>query len=366
MKTFNEFSQHIKEALLLSNNEQENIFELLNANSSIPKFFIGRNSESLELIKVINFAGVIDDFTGLQLWEGVNVVKSSEVPRDCIVINCSTSISPVQVHNKLKNIGIKNLVTYGDLISSEAWGGHIPQFVLEMRNQLETNLDEWYSLYKNLADSESQAVFLNLILYRGTANLDYMNDFEVRFQDQYFEEFMAYEKEVLVDIGGYNGDTTEIFCHKYPNYQKVHFFEPSEANMNEAKSRLSRFSNIKFHQQGVSNKEEKLYFNSTAGSCSSIQKTGEDVIQTIILDNHIDEPVTFIKMDIEGWELNALEGCKNHIRDRQPKLAIAAYHRTSDFLEIPKYILSLSSKYKIYLRHYTSGWSESVLYFLPT
>jgi hypothetical protein len=70
-------------------------------------------------------------------------------------------------------------------------------------------------------------------------------------------------------------------------------------------------------------------------------------------------------MDIEGWELNAIKGSKNHILNDSPKLAIAVYHRASDFITIPDLILSINSNYELYLRHYTSGWSESVMYFKP-
>jgi hypothetical protein len=83
------------------------------------------------------------------------------------------------------------------------------------------------------------------------------------------------------------------------------------------------------------------------------------------LDIKIKEEVSFIKMDIEGWELKALSGCKDHIINDKPKLAIAVYHNSNDFHQIPNYILSLNPDYDLYLRHYTEGWSETVMYFVP-
>jgi hypothetical protein len=70
-------------------------------------------------------------------------------------------------------------------------------------------------------------------------------------------------------------------------------------------------------------------------------------------------------MDIEGWELKALAGCISQIRNNSPKLTIAVYHNSIDFIKIPEFILSINKNYKIFLRHYTEGWSESVMYFLP-
>ncbi len=67
-------------------------------------------------------------------------------------------------------------------------------------------------------------------------------------------------------------------------------------------------------------------------------------------------------MDIEGAELNALKGCEKIIKRYQPKLAICIYHRNEDFIEIPKYILSIVPEYKLYMRHHNISGTETVLY----
>ena len=75
-----------------------------------------------------------------------------------------------------------------------------------------------------------------------------------------------------------------------------------------------------------------------------------------------DDKVTFIKMDIEGAEMEALEGAKQTIERNRPKLAISIYHKEEDLWEIPFYILSKYPWYKIYMRHYTLTTNETVLY----
>lgn len=70
------------------------------------------------------------------------------------------------------------------------------------------------------------------------------------------------------------------------------------------------------------------------------------------------EKVDFIKMDIEGAEIDALLGAEQTIKRFKPKLAICTYHRPTDSEEIKKIILSYNSDYK--LKEIDQG--EKILY----
>jgi hypothetical protein len=71
---------------------------------------------------------------------------------------------------------------------------------------------------------------------------------------------------------------------------------------------------------------------------------------------------TYITMDIEGSEIEALKGCEQTIRKHKPALAISVYHRISDLWNVPLYIESLGVGYKMYLRNYTGYPAETILY----
>lgn len=216
-----------------------------------------------------------------------------------------------------------------------------------------------------LADDLSKQVLDDLLRYRLTA--DYrMMAYQVRFEDQYFEDFLGLgSQEVFVDAGGFDGDTTELFCKRNPDYEKVFLFEPSPTNLEKAKTRLQRFRSIEFFPTGVSDVVGSLWFNPDGGSSSSISKFGSARIDVTTIDEQIDSKVTFIKMDLEGWELKALRGSRRHILEDHPKLAIAVYHHPSDFWRIFEFVTGLRKDYKVFLRHYTEGWSETVMYFRP-
>ncbi len=71
---------------------------------------------------------------------------------------------------------------------------------------------------------------------------------------------------------------------------------------------------------------------------------------------------TFIKMDIEGSEYEALIGAQNTIKKNRPKLAICIYHSDEDMLRLIELIANWDLGYKFYIRHHAQKISETVLY----
>ncbi len=90
------------------------------------------------------------------------------------------------------------------------------------------------------------------------------------------------------------------------------------------------------------------------------------MVPMITLDEVLgEEGATFIKMDIEGGEKEALAGAKQLIKKYRPKLAISIYHKPEDILEVPEIILSYHPGYQLYMRHYSLAAFDTVLYAVP-
>lgn len=116
--------------------------------------------------------------------------------------------------------------------------------------------------------------------------------------------------------------------------------------------------------EGAWSKKERLYF-SDENECGMITGKPSDIyIDCDSIDNMVDsdEKVTFIKMDIEGAELEALKGAVDTIKRCHPKLAICVYHKREDLITIPQFIKSIDKSYKLYLRAHYPYVSETVLY----
>ncbi|MCI9623119.1 MAG: FkbM family methyltransferase [Lachnospiraceae bacterium] len=182
---------------------------------------------------------------------------------------------------------------------------------------------------------------------------------------QYFDIFSAGENEVFVDGGGFNGDTFfDFVTWTKGEYKKIYVFEPNAEMAQEIKKRIKneKISGVELYQNALWNKKESLSFlESGAGSC--ILNTGTATTEGVSLDEIVkDEKVSYIKMDVEGSELKALQGAKETIKNNKPKLAICIYHKPEDILDLLTYILELVPEYKLSIRHYTSCMWETVLY----
>jgi len=339
--------------------------ELLSGASRRPCYVVGRNDQSFALIGRLRLDGLVDDFAKPgSTWRGLPVVSTAELPTDAIIVNCSTSISPVIVEQKIRATGKGALVSIHDIIYAAAGAIEQPWFVQDQREDWRLFEGEWADVFTSLQDEQSRQTLLDLVRYRLTANTLSMQDYKVHIQDQYFEPFLDLRSEVFVDAGGFDGDTTEAFCCRCSDYRKVHLFEPSQRNMRAARARLAAYRDIIFHQEGLSDQVGPMTFDAEAGSASAVTSGPGEEVQMTTLDLAVAEPVSLIKMDLEGWELTALAGCARHIREDRPKLAIAVYHRASDFRTIWRYARSIHPDYKVYLRHYTQGWSETVMFFV--
>ncbi|MCU7932187.1 MAG: FkbM family methyltransferase [Candidatus Thiodiazotropha sp. (ex Codakia rugifera)] len=331
------------------------------------RYLLGRNEHSTAVMQTIEIDGVIDDFAekGVK-WNGKPVLKTQEVPDNAIIVNCSMCTGPVSAARRLEDLESAFTLPLADLCSYLPERFQIPAFIHSTREEVTNNLTAWKNMSESFADNESRSTLDDLLYFRLTGDYRSMRSYSVRPQEQYFETFLGLSQgDVFVDAGGYDGDTTEQFCSRYPRYKHVYLFEPSASNLAKAHLRLQHFRDITFIGEGLSDQKGILPFNAEAESACAVDMDGSCQIQVTTLDERVDEKITFIKMDLEGWELHALRGARQHIMEDRPSMAIAVYHEAADFRKTFEYVTALYSGYRVYLRHYTEGWSETVMYFVP-
>ena len=162
--------------------------------------------------------------------------------------------------------------------------------------------------------------------------------------------------EVFVDCGCFVGDTVLSYIKQYGNrYKKIYSYELSRKNYEIAQKSLEGIERVVLRNAGVSDTNGIIKMldasHIAAGSANRIHSSGNATGEVVRIDDDIDENVTFIKMDVEGAEVDALNGARNQIQKNKPKLAISLYHKYTDLLEIPVLIKQMVPEYKLYLRN---------------
>lgn len=331
-------------------------------------YLFGRTKLAKLVADTVPVHGVADDFSqGSESFFGVSVFNTDNLEREALIVNCVISANPRKAEMGLRRRGFYRVVSYGEFIP--CFGKNVPlaNFVREARADVGAFGEEWDKVYGCLYDEESRCVLRDILNFRLSGDYRFLNRYDTQSDIQYFDNFVTLSPgEKFADVGAYRGETTMRFLELCPSYQRIHVFEPDPDNLDAACAELAGFSNIVFHRCACSNTEGERSFQKGCGTSSGFCDHAEAQITTRRLDDVIQEPLSFIKMDIEGAEIEALQGSECQIKKNHPKLAIAAYHKISDFRNIFKLVTQFRDDYDIYLRHYTEGFSETIMYFVPS
>ncbi len=193
---------------------------------------------------------------------------------------------------------------------------------------------------------------------------------EVFTDRQYFPEdiFCFSDHEVVVDGGAFTGDTLLRYLHEAkPCFASYHAFEPDAKNWMVLQQTVEELGakNVHLVHKGLLDRAARLHF-ATGGNTSRLQESGGLMIETVALDEAVPN-ASFIKLDIEGCEAQALEGARRTIQTNKPKLAICVYHSCQDIFEIPLLVKRLHPGYRMFLRtHDREATRECVLYATPS
>lgn len=257
----------------------------------------------------------------------------------------------------INNFVSVNLVYKYDLVSS----------VILSDLKTDESTDMLCNVYDLLKDKKSQKVFYAIIdRFLGDGkNINIMAD--VCDENQYYplDVIKLSDHESFVDAGAFIGDTINNFVGRTRGkFDRIFSFEVDAVNFKLLQKNVKNMpchDRIKMFNIGILDSECDITYS--VDTLQSTIGTGEGKGHVMPLDDVLkDEKVTFIKMDIEGAELQALRGAKKIIQDQKPKLAICVYHDFRHLWEIPLYIKLLVPEYKIYLRHHTNLEYETVCY----
>lgn len=296
----------------------------------------------------IKISGVFasDGFVRQKIFHGFAVTDyktAKETFGDMIVLVCFGSALPDVIAN-IKRIASEqelyapDVPVYGDMLFNM-------EYVIANRERLE-------NIYNRLADKQSQKVFENTVMYKLTGKTDYLFDCETPSSEVYDNILKFSNDEAYFDLGAYRGDTVAEFLSVVDNYNKIVAVEPDFKTYNKLCLATENVKDITNINACVSDINGETAFDMHGSRGSNIGQ-GSDKINSVTIDSLSKYGMpTYIKMDIEGAELAAIQGGVDAITRYKPKMQIAAYHRSEDLFAVPESVLNLRNDYKIYLRHF--------------
>lgn len=196
----------------------------------------------------------------------------------------------------------------------------------------------------------------------------------LRNRYQYFDFPELYPKgTAFVDGGAYDGKTSLFFKRWCAGeYSKILVFEPDYSNYIKCQGNLNELARVELYKAGLGAMSGEAQFFSGGASGSRIaidgmawayQADAVEEIELAALDELAKETVVgFIKLDVEGAEMDALRGARETILRDKPFLAVSVYHKPEDVLVIMDYLHELDVGYRFWLRHYDFWAWETVLY----
>lgn len=295
-----------------------------------------------------------DEFVRGHSFKGYKVLRYSEVCekyKDFNVVLCFASRID-EVIDRIAEIDGEHTVFAPDV--PVAGGG------LFTREYITENEEKFERAYSLLADEESKRVYKDILNFKVSGKIKYLLSSFCDKSKVYSDILNLNENEEIIDLGAYDGDTIREFTAATGGkYKHITALEPDKKSYKKLLKNTDGMKNISTLNMGVWSKRDTLIFDAEAGRNSKLSAEGVSVEVTDI--DSLNIAPTFIKMDIEGSEMKALEGAEKTIKKYLPKLYVCAYHRNEDLFALPLKINKLSEKYKIYFRHskYIPAWESN-------
>ncbi|MBV2352092.1 FkbM family methyltransferase [Synechococcus sp. HK05] len=240
---------------------------------------------------------------------------------------------------------------------------------------------DYQEIVSNLADSESRKTLDRILAFRSGSDLEFAS--YTSHETQYFNPLtlgaLNPGKPVsFLDVGAYNGDTLESLI-QYAEVTKAVLIEPDPDNLNLLSLNLDRLTRL---HQGLN--PYVLPVGAGAEHCS-LSLSGEGEATTVSINGDTDSRTTrfatitpidsimpaecfdFIKVDVEGHDLQALRGMRELLHRSHAVLAISLYHRPLDVVHLPLAVIDLLDgiPYEYFIRQHMHNSFDTVFYAIP-
>ena len=259
------------------------------------------------------------------------------------------------------------------------WGADEAAVEGSLSAALSSHRTDFRWLFDRLADQQSRRVLTAIVRSWRFYEVEPLRQVREAVYDDYFDLTLLHcdGSEVVADLGAFTGDTFLSYVKNYGSlaYRRYYCYEVTKESFEVLKKVTASYPWVVLRRKGAGAGSGTMTLDTNSNASANTLRTGADSVsgesaepvEIVALDDDITEPLTLIKMDIEGSEQKALSGCARHIREDRPKLVLSVYHNFEDIWKLPRMIEDLVPGYRFYLRYHGGDlWpSEITLLALP-
>lgn len=246
----------------------------------------------------------------------------------------------------------------------------LPFYSQDLPHKLSIETDAILDAASIWSDDKSREEYLGQIAWRSCGASSFARR---QSNESYFlpDTFELVHDEVFVDCGAFDGDTLRAYlARRQDDFRYFIAIEPDKHNFARLHAYVASLApelrrRISVLNCAVGAKRTMISFQDAAPGSPS--KAGPSLVLSMPISEVVNEsmPITFLKMDIEGAEHDALLGARAVIERDRPVLAVCVYHTQYDLWRVPLLIKSMVQDYQMYLRcHEGDGW-QTVAYAVP-
>jgi len=340
-------------------------------------YIFGAGNTAIKVMQVLQNAGksissfIVTSKPSIPKINNIRVIELKEtstldknIPIIIAIFNREPNAFLQDIITSLKSFGFNKILTYPEFHSFfPAQLGDI--FWLTDKNYYSENIEKYLNVQKLFKDPISKDTYSLIIEYLKTFDPSILT--KPDFKNQYFPlDIDVWDgRGAFYDIGSFDGENIFDAYKAKGQLDLVIAFEPEMDNFQKivTNPKLKDITKQFFiYPCGVWSETTMLKFETGVGESSSYSEHGNQIIPVVKIDEIIHTHPGYLKMDIEGAEIEALLGAKNTICKYKPSLAISIYHKPEHIYSIPELINSWDLGYNFYIRFHGNNLIETVLY----
>lgn len=230
----------------------------------------------------------------------------------------------------------------------------------------------WTPIDRRLFQRHNQMLQDKNLAFLKNTSFDYSSQF-TNFYGMYdlpVEVLQQVNGKAIIDGGAYIGDTIHLFRRLFSQSQ-IYSFEPVKKTF-ETLSKIyqqdAAVGTVTPINKGLGSKSGTLSINRYPQSNDALAsmvvdyKKEHELVEVTTIDEEVKArnlEVGLIKLNVEGFETEAIKGALQTIREQKPLLVISVGMLPQEFYELKPFIESLNLGYKFALRR--SGFGISPL-----